>query len=581
VLPRGSHAGSAPSPHTGHKENKLRPSLRLKAAVTAVTAVVGLGACGSSSASGPTAAPDSQQVIRINLETQPNSLDPGQQTYDYEGLVGRNTFEPLLKPTTDGKGLTGAAASSYDTSSDGLTVTFHLRDNFYTDGVAVKAQDFVYAWKRILDPSLAAGYVDPFFDTIVKGADGYSNIDAKKDAAKIPAFLDGLGLSAPDDKTFVVKLQHPATWFLNVASLWVGAPIRKDVVDKYGSDKWATVPAQVVGNGKWMVSELVANDHITLVPNPNFKGDKPKLKKLVAYFISDTNTAFNKYKTGDIDIVRVALENTDVVKADAKLKNEYHSYTSLNTFWLNMNNKVAPFDNAKVRMAFAQAINRDELASKVSHGQYKSACTFVPQGMPGYNSEFCNIQKYDPTAAKKALDAAGASASDRQNLRMLVRDTTTNKTLGEYLQSTLQTNLGVKITIDLIDSKTVTKRIRKGDYQLYPTDGWGMDYAHPQDIMDIEMTGGCHGVQFECYSNKQYDDLVTKGDAAKDLNAALGFYKQAEKILLTDAPVATMYNRPEVVVVKPYVQGITATPLDEGIYLPGDFYSETIYISQH
>ena len=559
----------------------MRSSLRLRAAVTAVTAVVGLGACGSTSSSGPAVAPDSQQVLRINTQTQPNSLDPGQQSYDYEGIVGRNTFEALLKPTKDGKGLTGAAASSYDTSADGLTVTFHLRDNSYSDGVAVKAKDFVYAWKRILDPSLAAGYVDPFFDTIVKGADGYSSIDPKSDAAKIPAFLDGLGLKAPDDKTFVVTLQHPASWFLNVATLWVSAPIRQDIVEKYGSDKWATVPAQVIGNGKFKVSELVANDHITLVPNPNYKGNKPKLKKLVAYFIADTNTAFNKYKTGDIDVLQVPLDNTDVVKADAKLKKELKTFQALNTFWLTMNNKQAPFDNPKVRMAFAQAINRDELASKVSHGQYKPACTFVPQGMPGYNSDFCNIQKYDPTAAKKALDASGADTALLQNLHMLTRDTTTNKTLAEYLQSTLQTNLGVKITIDLIDSKTVTKRIRKGDFQIYPTDGWGMDYAHPQDIMDIEMSGGCHGVQFECYANTQYDDLVTKGDNAKDLSTALGSYKSAEKILLTDAPVALMYNRPDVMLLKPYVQGITDTPLDEGTYLPGDFYAETLYISQH
>jgi oligopeptide transport system substrate-binding protein len=317
------------------------------------------------------------------------------------------------------------------------------------------------------------------------------------------------------------------------------------------------------------------------VPNPNYKGNKVKLKKLIAYFIADTNTAFNKYKTGDIDVLQVPLDNTDVVKNDAKLKNELKTYQALNTFWLTMNNKQAPFDNAKVRLAFAQAINRDELATKVSHGQYKPACTLVPQGMPGYNSEFCNIQKYDPTAAKKLLDGSGADPALLQNLRMLVRDQTTNKTLAEYLQSTLQTNLGVKITIDLIDSKTVTKRIRKGDFQIYPTDGWGMDYAHPQDIMDIEIAGGCHGVQFECYANTKYDDLVTKGDNAKDLNTALGFYKQAEKILLTDAPVGLMYNRPDVMLIKPYVQAITDTPLDEGTYLPGDFYAETIYISQH
>jgi oligopeptide transport system substrate-binding protein len=543
-------------------------------------ASVGLAACGSSTAAGPTKAADAQQVIRINLGVQPNSLDPGQQTYDYEGAIGRNTFEGLLKPATNGTSLVPNAASSYDVSSDGLTVTFHLRENYYNDGVRVKAKDFVYGWQRLLDPTLAAGYADPYYDTIVKGAQDYGNIDPKKDAAKIPAFLTGLGLSAPDDNTFVVKLQHPASWFLNVASLWVGAPIRKDIVDKYGAN-WATVPTQVVSNGKFKVTELVANDHITLEPNTYYKGSSPQLKKIVAYFIADSNTAFNKYKTGELDVLHLPIENTDVVKADPKLKNEYQIFQHPGGFWLTYNNKKAPFDNPKVRLAFAKAVNRDELATQVSHGQYKPLSVFIPESVAGYEPSLGSIQKYDPTEAKKELDAAGANAADLQSLHLLIRDTTANKLLGQYLQAQLQDHLGVKITLDVIDSKTVTKRIRKGDFQFYGPDGWGMDYGHPQDIADIEITGACHGNQFECYSSKQYDDLVTAGDNEKDLSKAVADYQKAEKILLQDAPIGILFNRPEWMLIKPYVQGISATPYDEAVYLPGDSNTETIYISQH
>lgn len=559
----------------------MRASLKVKAAVTAVTAALGLAACGGGGGTaGPAKAPDAQQILRINTGVQPNSLDPGQQTYDYEAMIGRQTFEALLKPAKTGTGLAGNAASSWDVSADGLTVTFHLRENYYNDGVRVKAQDFVYGWQRILDPTLAAGYVDPFFDTIVKGADTYGSLDPKTDAAKIPAFLAGLGLSAPDDNTFVVKLQHPASWFLNVATLWVGAPIRKDVVDKYGAN-WSTVPAQVIGNGKYMVSELVANDHITLVPNPHYKGDQTQLKKITVSFIADANTAFNQYKTGALDVLQIPIANTDVVKADPKLKNEYHVYPAPGGFWLTMNNKVAPFDNPKVRLAFAKAINRDALSAQVSHGQYKPVSTFIPEGVAGYDPSLGNIQKYDPTAAKAALDASGVKASDLQNLHFLIRDTTANKLIGQYIQGQLQDHLGVKITLDVIDSKTVTQRLRKGDFQIYGPDGWGMDYAHPQDIMDIEITAGCHGVQFECYSNKAYDDLVTKGDNEKDLNAALKDYAQAEKLIVQDAPVGFLFNRPNWMLVKPYVHGITPTPYDESVYLPGDQWTGTIYISQH
>ena len=542
-----------------------------------------LAACGGTSGtSGPAKASADKQVWRVNSSTQPNSLDPGQQSYDYEGYIGRQLFEPLLKPTTDGKDLTGAAASGKpDVSSDGLTYTFHLRDNNWSDGKPVKAADFVYAWGRMLNPCLASGYADPFFDQSVKGAEKYGDVDAK-DAAACTTFVKGLGLTAKDDKTFVVELQKQAGWFSYVASLWVGAPVRQDIVEQFGSDKWATVPAQVIGNGKFKISELVANDHITLVPNPKYKGDQPQIQKFIAYFISDSNTALNKYKNGELDAIAVPAAATESIKADPKLSKQYHVFTSLNTFWYSFNNKKPPFDNPKVRKAFATSIDRSQLASKVSHGQYKPETTFTPEGMPGYqgaNPEFKDILKFDPTAAKKLLKDAGVDPATL-TVDLLTRDTTANKVNNQFIQDQWQTNLGVKVTLNVIDSKTVTKKARKGDFQVYGADGWGMDYAHPQDIFDIEMSGGCHGTQFECYSSKEYDDLITKADAEKDFNKALTLYQKAEKVLLTDVPVGPVYQRPNVELVQPWVQNYNTTALDSQ-WGPGEFYTELMYISSH
>jgi oligopeptide transport system substrate-binding protein len=542
-----------------------------------------LAACGgTTSSSGPAKASADKQLWRVNTETQPNSLDPGQQTYDYEGYVGRQLFEPLLKPTQDGKALTGAAATGTpDISSDGLTYTFHLRDNNWSDGKPVKAGDFVYAWGRMLNPCLASGYADPFFDQTVKGADTYGNVDAK-DTAACATFVKGLGLTAKDDKTFVVQLQKPAGFFPYVASLWVGAPVREDIVTQFGSDKWATVPAQVIGNGKFKVSELVANDHITLVPNTNYKGDKPQIQKFIAYFISDTNTALNKYKNGELDALNVPIVDTDALKADPKFSKQMHTFLSLNTFWYTYNNKKAPFDNPKVRKAFAISVDRSLLVDKISHGQYKGETTFTPEGMPGYqgaNPAQKDLLKFDATAAKKLLTDAGITPASL-TVELLTRDTTTNKTLNQFIQDQWQTNLGVKVNLNVIDSKTVTKKVRKGDFQVYGADGWGMDYAHPQDIMDIEMSGGCHGTQFECYASTAYDNLVVKADAEKDLTKALDSYKQAEQLLLTDVPVGPLYQRPNVELVQPWVQNYNSNPLDSH-YGPGEFYTELAYISQH
>src|SRR5215471_17291303 len=201
----------------------LHPRKSVRTAALGVCAVLATFACGGNNSGGSSAqaAPTDQQVLRINDGTDPNSLDPTQQTYTYEAAVGRLTFQPLLQANANLTDVQPAAAQSYDVSSDGLTYTFHLRTNAkWSDGKPVVAADWVYGWQHFLNPALAAGYVDPFFDQNIAGASNYSNVDVTS-ASAIDSYLNGLGLSAPDDHTFVVKLGAPAGYFKWVVTLWV------------------------------------------------------------------------------------------------------------------------------------------------------------------------------------------------------------------------------------------------------------------------------------------------------------------------------------------------------------------------
>src|SRR5215831_18387579 len=176
-------------------------------------AAFAVSACGAGQSTSAALAPPDKQIYRANDVTEPNSYDPGQQTYSYEAAVARNVFEPLLKPKADLSDVEPAAAQSYSVSTDGLTYTFHLQPAAkWSDGQPVTAADFVYGWQRLLNPALAAGYVDPFFDNTVAGGQNYGSVDATS-ASAIDAYLQNLGLSAPDPHTFVVKLQHPAPYF--------------------------------------------------------------------------------------------------------------------------------------------------------------------------------------------------------------------------------------------------------------------------------------------------------------------------------------------------------------------------------
>jgi ABC-type oligopeptide transport system substrate-binding subunit len=237
---------------------------RIRAVALASAGLFVVAACGTSSGtpSANLASPD-KQIYRVNTITEPNSYDPGQETYSYEGAVGRNVFEPLLKPKADLSDVQPAAAQSYDVSSDGLTYSFHLRTNAkWSDGKPVTAGDFVYGWQRLLNPALAAGYVDPFFDNTIAGASGYGSVDVSS-AQAIDTFIAGLGLSSPDANTFVVKLAHPAAYFKWVATLWVGAPIRKDVVERAAGGSFASTDATK--------AEVWANSVNTIIGNGPFK----------------------------------------------------------------------------------------------------------------------------------------------------------------------------------------------------------------------------------------------------------------------------------------------------------------------
>lgn len=542
-----------------------------------------LAACGGGGTSGGgngNMASADKQILRTNSGTEPNSFDPGQQTYDYEGLIGRNTFETLLKPKSDLSDVTGAAASSYDVSSDGLTYTFHIRTNAkWSDGVPLKASDFVYGFQRLLDPSLAAGYVDPFFDLTIAGGANYANVDPKN-ASAVSSFIQGLGVSAPDDHTFVVKLAQPAGYFKWVVTLWVSAPIRKDLVgSNYTS--WASNPASIVGNGLFKISEEVPKDHVTLVPNPYYWGDKPHIQKWTDYFIEDSNQAFSKYQTGELDVLNVPLSLADSISGNSTLKSQEHRFPSLGTFWLTPNLQVAPFNNAKVREAVSHAIDRNTLVNSVAKGQYLARQSFIPQGMNGYNPDSGSGQNYDPAAGKAALQASGLPTSAYDTVKLLTRATTTNQLINQYLVNQINTNLGVHWTLDVVDSKTVTSRIRHAQFQIYGPDGWGADYPDEQDWYDIFTTGSCHGLNWGCPNNSQYDSLVSKGDGALKQADRQSFYDQADKLIQSNFWVIFLYNRPDWDLVKPYVQGMTVTADDESVYLPGDFYTNSIFIANH
>ncbi len=341
----------------------MTPGSRLwRAIAISLIALTLSAACEPGVTVGPKLAKD--QVLRLMLEDQPASLDPGQTQYTYETAVLRAISEPLLRPNPDLTGVVPAAAQSFDVNSAGTAYVFHLRTTAkYWDGTPVMAQDFVYAWQRLIDPRLAAPNETLFANAVLNG-DRVALMDPQRDAAIIPGALGTLGLKAVDDYTFQVQLTHPDPAFVWLAAMPASAPVRKDIVAKSG-DKWASSPDTLMTNGQFKVVEMVAGDHITVERNPNYWGGKPTLTRIDFVVVNDGAVALTKYKNGELDEIAVQPAQAASVAGDAMLSRQLVKTPDLTVFWMAFRVNSPPLDNIKLRQALAQAIDRDAYVSQV------------------------------------------------------------------------------------------------------------------------------------------------------------------------------------------------------------------------
>jgi oligopeptide transport system substrate-binding protein len=530
----------------------------------------------TAAAAKPTAAPAGQsnqqpsgtQEITVNaLQGEPDNLDPNRSSFATEAAVIRQVFEPLLNFDKDLKPVP-AAASSFDVSQDGKTYAFHLRQGAkWSDGQPVTAKDFVYSYKRILDPDTAAEYASFFTDAGIVGAADYNSGKGSADA---------VGVRAVDDNTLEIKLDEASGFFPNLAALWVVAPVRQDIVEKAGAG-WAQDPATYIGNGPFKMTEWVHQDHITLVPNPNYAGTKPSLQKVTYLMVTSGEADYAAYRNNERDWTLVPDADVQTVRGDSQLSKEAVEYTELTTFWLIMNNAKPPLDNLMVRKALSKAIDRQAMIRDIAAGVGKPATSMIPPGMPGYQPELGKDIDFDPTAAKSLLSQAGfADPAQFPQLHFRFATTTANQSRAEFIQAQLKQNLGINIVLDSMEAKAYQAAYKDKDYEL-AFGGWGADYPDPQNWMASLF--GCKASNNKYnYCDQQFDQASAKGDTGTDLNQRLQAYAQAQQILVQDLPVAPLFYRGRMVLVKPWVQNLVITPKYD---YPGDLFLKDVFLVKH
>ena len=554
--------------------------------MTAVLAAVFISGCGDNEkAQPPGDALAPVQELRLNIATEPVTIDPN-LAFDSDSIaVVHQLYSGLLAFDKD-LNLAPALATEIPSqsnggiSADGLTYTFKLREDAkWSDGQPITAADIEYSVKRLLAPETASAYASVYFD--IEGAAEYAMAlgdpenPAPVDEAALSQLRDSVGVEAVDEHTLRITLVEPRYTFAYLAAIWSISPLRQDIVEGMG-DAW-TEPGNQVSSGPFVLSEWAHNDHMTLVPNPYWYGEQPKLQKLVLKMIGDPNAAYAAYLNGELDVVAVPPSNIESVVGDSNLSQQVVRSVDMGTNAYEFNVNVAPFDDPKVRQAFAMAIDREAFVNKVGFGVGEVAYSLIPPGTAGHDPNLGQELAYDPQKAKELLAEAGYGDGNLPEVTIQFADVGGNRLSAEFAQGQLEENLGVNVKLDPLEPRAFAATIMQGEFMIVPI-GWGADFPDPDSWLPQNF-GTEGGSNLAGYSNAEFDALVQQAVAEPDPEKRLALWSQAQQVLVKDAAAIFVSYRERVRLVKPYVKNLILTGMDAG--LDGELFLTKTYIAEH
>ena len=426
-------------------------------------------AAATDDAAAPTTESTGDKELAVQIGPDPETIDPALNSAVDGGNMLLHAYECLLTVGQDGT-LQPGQAESYDVSEDGLTWTFHLRDGLkWSDGSDLTANDFVYSWKRVCDPEVAA----PYAETVLGMVKGYDEA--------IDGNLDALGVSAPDDSTLVVELANPCSYFGSLAAFATLSPVQEATIEANG-EAWATAPETYVSNGPFYMTEWVPGSHITFSKNPYYwNADAIKLDRLKFVLMEDSNAAYSAYQTGEVLMIKdVPTEEIPSLTGT----DDFYVDPIIGTYYISLNIQKAPFDDVNVRKALSLAIDREYVASTLMQGTYTAAGNFMGPGwMDTDGTEFMsnanggkpyidttNFEANLEEAKQLLADAGYPDGEGFPTISYTTNDAGYHKVVAEYLQQAWA-ELGIDLQVNIVEWSSFTPMRRSGDFEV-ARNGW-------------------------------------------------------------------------------------------------------------
>jgi oligopeptide transport system substrate-binding protein len=445
-------------------------------------------------------------------------------------------------------------AESWVANDDGTAVTFKLRpDAKWSNGDPVTAGDFVFSLRRLMNPETGAKYANILY-TIKNGE------KVNKGQLKV----EELGVRAVDDRTLEITLENPTPYFVAQLAHQTGLPVHPASVQKFGKD--FVKPENWVSNGAYTLKSFTPNDKIVLVKNPAFRdAASVRIDQVNVFPIEDRSAGLRRFQAGEIHTYSdVPVDQLKFIRQNLKAQFKFAPY--LGTFYYVFNTKKAPFNDVRVRQALSMVIDREFLADEIWGGTMVPAYSFVPPGVGNYGESATPAWKdMSPIdreeKAKELLKAAGYGPGGKSMTVEIRYNTSDNNKNTSIALANQWKPFNVEVKLLNTDLKTHYAHLRdKGDFDVARA-GWIADYSDPQNFLFLAESGNT-GLNYANWSNPEYDALMKKAAATKDLTARAAVLRQAEAIFVNEQPYIPLLFYGSKSLVSDKVSGFETNTLD-------------------
>lgn len=531
---------------------KMLKDCRLGMLCVLFPAALFLAGCGGGIPDAATGA--EQGILLLGNGAEPKTLDPQRATGVTENRIISSLVEGLVAyhPTDDNLPEPGVA-ERWEPNADASQWTFFLRpDALWSNGDPVTADDFVYSYRRMLDPGFTGEYAQMLY--VLANAEAYHR-------GRIGDFTE-VGVEALDAGTLRFTLVGPTPYFLNMLKHYSWFPVHPETIEAHGgpldlSGAW-TLPEHFVGNGAFVLDEWRPNQYIRVAASPTY-WDRQRLRLKEVYFfpVEDDNTEKRMFDSGLLHLTSTVPTN-DIPRLKTSRPDILHIDDYLGTYFFRLNVTRPPLNNPLVRKALNYATDRRAIVEKVTLGDQKPATAYVPPGFEGYTSPV--ELRHDPALARSSLAQAGFPGGQGfPELRLLFNTSEGHRKVAEALVAMWNDVLGINLQLENKEWKVYLDAQTHLDYDISRS-GWIGDYMDPVTFLEMFTTG--NGNNDTGWSNPRYDDLISRAFRSPDEASHFSLLREAEAILLEELPIVPLYWYTRIYLKDPRLKGWEPKLLD-------------------